>query len=69
MQLVAAVGARWSLAQVPNTIYKDETGVHTSPTSYSEDMATLPPPDFDGLPLHKYFVPTKILPYLSTRGC
>ena len=32
-------------------------------------MATLPPPDFDGLPLEKYFVPTKILPYLATRGC
>ena len=69
VQLVAAVGARRSLAEVPNTIYKDETGVHTSPTSYSEDMATLPPPDFDGLPLEKYFVPTKVLPYLATRGC
>ncbi len=69
MQLVSAVGAKRSLADVPNTIYKDETGVHTSPTSYSEDMATLPPPDFDGLPLGKYFVPTKVLPYLATRGC
>ncbi|MEO5630484.1 MAG: radical SAM protein [Nitrospiraceae bacterium] len=69
VQLVSAVGAKQSLADVPNTIYKDETGVHTSPTSFAEDMATLPPPDFDGLPLHKYFVPTKILPYLATRGC
>jgi radical SAM superfamily enzyme YgiQ (UPF0313 family) len=69
MQLVSAVGAKRSLADVPNTIYKDETGVHTSPTSYSEDMAALPPPDFDGLPLEKYFVPTKVLPYLATRGC
>ncbi|HSL01939.1 MAG TPA: radical SAM protein [Nitrospiraceae bacterium] len=69
VQLVSAVGAKRSLADVPNTIYKDETGVHVSPTSFSEDMATLPPPDFDGLPLHKYFVPTKILPYLATRGC
>jgi anaerobic magnesium-protoporphyrin IX monomethyl ester cyclase len=69
VQLVSAVGARRSLADVPNTIYKDETGVHTSPTSYSEDMASLPPPDFDGLPLEKYFVPTKVLPYLATRGC
>ncbi|MBI5314663.1 MAG: cobalamin B12-binding domain-containing protein [Nitrospirae bacterium] len=69
VQLVSAVGAKGSLADVPNTIYKDETGVHTSATSYAEDMATLPPPDFDGLPLHKYFVPTKILPYLATRGC
>jgi anaerobic magnesium-protoporphyrin IX monomethyl ester cyclase len=69
VQLVSAVGAKRSLADVPNTMYKDETGVHTSPTSYSEDMAALPPPDFDGLPLHKYFVPTKVLPYLATRGC
>jgi hypothetical protein len=69
VQLVSAVGAKRALADVPNTIYKDTTGIHVSPTSFSEDMATLPPPDFDGLPLHKYFVPTKILPYLATRGC
>jgi anaerobic magnesium-protoporphyrin IX monomethyl ester cyclase len=69
VQLVSAVGAKRSLAEVPNTIYRDETGVHTSPTSYAEDLATLPPPDFDGLPLEKYFVPTRILPYLATRGC
>lgn len=69
VQLVSAVGAKRSLAEVPNTIYKDETGVHTSPTSYAEDLATLPPPDFDGLPLETYFVPTRILPYLATRGC
>lgn len=69
VQLVSAVGAKRSLAEVPNTIYRDETGIRTSPTSYAEDLATLPPPDFDGLPLDKYFVPTKILPYLATRGC
>jgi hypothetical protein len=68
-QLVEAVGAKQSLAHVPNTIYKDETGIHVSPLSYAEDMATLPPPDFDGLPLEKYFVPTRVLPYLATRGC
>ncbi|MFO0773323.1 MAG: radical SAM protein [Nitrospiraceae bacterium] len=69
LQLIEAVGAGQSLADVPNTIYKDATGVHTSATSYAEDLHTLPPPDFDGLPLEKYFVPTKILPYLATRGC
>ena len=69
VQLVSAVGAKKSLDEVPNAIYKDERGVHTSPTSYAEDLATLPPPDFDGLPLEKYFVPTRILPYLATRGC
>ena len=69
VQLVSAVGAKRSLADVPNTIYKDGTGVHVSATSFAEDMSALPPPDFDGLPLDKYFVPTKILPYLATRGC
>ncbi|HWF62476.1 MAG TPA: radical SAM protein [Nitrospira sp.] len=68
-QLVEAVGAKQSLANVPNTIYKDETGIHVSPLSYAEDMAALPPPDFDGLPLEKYFVPARVLPYLATRGC
>ncbi|MBH0199839.1 MAG: radical SAM protein [Nitrospira sp.] len=69
VQLVSAVGAKRSLAEVPNTIYKDATGIHASATSYAEDLNSLPPPDFDGLPLDKYFVPTKILPYLATRGC
>jgi radical SAM superfamily enzyme YgiQ (UPF0313 family) len=69
LQLVEAVGAKRDLSQIPNTIYKDSTGVHVSQVSYAEDMAALPPPDFDGLPLEKYFVPTKILPYLATRGC
>lgn len=69
LQLVSAVGAKRSLADVPNAIYKDAGGVHTSMTSYAEDMHNLPPPDFDGLPLEKYFVPTKVLPYLATRGC
>jgi anaerobic magnesium-protoporphyrin IX monomethyl ester cyclase len=69
LQLVEAVGAKRDLASVPNTIYKDDKGVHESALSYAEDMAELPPPDFDGLPLEKYFVPTRILPYLATRGC
>jgi len=69
VQLVGAVGAKWDLSQVPNTIYKNDKGVHVSALSYAEDMAELPPPDFDGLPLEKYFVPTRTLPYLATRGC
>ncbi|HEU4683741.1 MAG TPA: radical SAM protein [Nitrospira sp.] len=70
LQLVEAVGAKRDLSGVPNTIYRDDQGgVHESGLSYAEDMAELPPPDFDGLPLQKYFVPTNILPYLATRGC
>jgi hypothetical protein len=34
-----------------------------------EDMSVLPPPDFDGLPLDRYFAPELVLPYDPTRGC
>ena len=33
------------------------------------DLAGLAPPDFDGLPLEKYFSPEPVLPYDPTRGC
>jgi len=69
LQLVEAVGAGRALTNVPNVIYRDASGIHTSPLSFAEDMASLPPPDFDGLPLEKYFLPERILPYLATRGC
>ncbi len=69
LQLIDAVGTGRELAQVPNLIYRDASGIHTTTLTFAEDMGTLPPPDFDGLPLEKYFVPDRILPYLATRGC
>jgi hypothetical protein len=33
------------------------------------DLTDLPAPDFDGLPLEKYFSPEPVLPYDPTRGC
>ncbi len=57
------------LSGLPNLIYKDSAGIHISREVCSENLAELPPPDFDGLPLDKYFVPELILPYLATRGC
>ena len=68
-QLINAIGTDRDLSTIPNLIYKDSAGIHTSTVTTAEDMSTLPPPDFDGLPLDKYFVPDKILSYLSTRGC
>lgn len=34
-----------------------------------EDMSLLPAPDFQGLPLDRYFTPELVLPYDPTRGC
>ena len=69
LHLVEAVGAGHNLTQIPNLMYRDDSGIHTSSITSAEDMSDMPPPDFGGLPLEKYFVPEPILPYLATRGC
>jgi radical SAM superfamily enzyme YgiQ (UPF0313 family) len=69
LQLIEAIGTDRDLNEIPNLLWRDESGIHTSPVTSSESMSDLPPPDFDGLPLEKYFVPEPILPYLATRGC
>jgi anaerobic magnesium-protoporphyrin IX monomethyl ester cyclase len=69
LQLVDAVEDSKPLSGLPNLIYRDESGVHANKDVCSEDLSKLPPPDFDGLALEKYFVPKLILPFLATRGC
>ena len=69
LQLVDAIGTGRDFNEIPNVLWRDDSGIHTSPVTSSENMADLPPPDFDGLPLERYFVPEPVLPYLATRGC
>jgi anaerobic magnesium-protoporphyrin IX monomethyl ester cyclase len=69
LQLVDAIENSKPLSELPNLIYRDESGIHTNKDVCSEDLSKLPPPDFDGLALEKYFVPKLILPFLATRGC
>ncbi len=69
LQLTEAVKSGGDFAKLPNLIYKDESGIHVNTEVCAETLSELPPPDFDGLPLEKYFVPHLILPYLATRGC
>ena len=69
LQLVEAVEQAKPLAGLPNLIYRDDSGIHINKDVCSENLSKLPPPDFEGLPLEKYFVPKLILPYLATRGC
>ncbi len=67
--LLEALSGLREWTSVPNLIYHDESGVHLNKDIYTEKTTSLPLPDFDGLPLDKYFVPLRILPYLATRGC
>jgi radical SAM superfamily enzyme YgiQ (UPF0313 family) len=69
LQLIEAVGSGKDLSHVPNLMHRNSSGIHTNTATYAEQMSELPPPDFDGLPLEKYFVPDRVLPYLATRGC
>lgn len=71
LQLVDALGkGETDLSVLPNLIHKDASGaIVQNKEVFAENMDQLPPPDFDGLPLEKYFVPKLILPYLATRGC
>ena len=67
--LVEALNGERPISSVPNLMYRDGSGVHRSPEVYTEKTTALPLPDFEGLPLEKYFVPELIIPYLATRGC
>ena len=69
LRLVDAVEHSKPLSELPNLIYRDESGIHANKDVCSEDLSKLPPPDFDGLALEKYFIPKLILPFLATRGC
>jgi len=69
LRLVEALSNDGNLSKIPNLIYMETTGISMSSLTCAEDISELPPPDFDGLPLEKYFSPELILPYLATRGC
>jgi anaerobic magnesium-protoporphyrin IX monomethyl ester cyclase len=69
LRLIEGIANGTELSHVPNLIFRDEAGIHVNSETFAENMGALPPPDFDGLPMEKYFVPEPILPYLATRGC
>jgi hypothetical protein len=56
------------LAKVPNLLYMSGGEVRTNVT-HLEDVASLPTPDFTGLPLDRYLSPEPVLPVLLGKGC
>jgi anaerobic magnesium-protoporphyrin IX monomethyl ester cyclase len=68
--LVRALESGTSLRRVPNVVVRDALlGARWTPAHGMEDLTKLPPPDFDGMPLDRYFAPEVFLPYDPTRGC
>jgi hypothetical protein len=59
-----------ALRGLANVVQRDPLlGARYEPGHASEDLRQLPCPDFDGLPLDRYFSPRLTLPYDPTRGC
>jgi radical SAM superfamily enzyme YgiQ (UPF0313 family) len=58
-----------SLAAVPNLVWADRHGSVHANAPHLEDVANLPTPDFDGLPLDRYLAPWPVLPILTGKGC
>ncbi len=68
VEIVAQLDARRDFSRVPNLLYpQDGQARFTRP--HLEDLATLPTPDFTGLPLDDYLAPVRVLPLLIGRGC
>ncbi len=80
LALVRALESGGDLRRVPNLIVRDTLASSESGSAggrapawtkaeSAQDLSSLPAPDFDGLPLHRYFAPKVVLPYDPTRGC
>jgi radical SAM superfamily enzyme YgiQ (UPF0313 family) len=67
--LLEALNGERPWDSVPNLLHRQGGEIKKNPEIYTEKTSALPLPDFDGLPLDRYFVPVRILPYLATRGC
>jgi anaerobic magnesium-protoporphyrin IX monomethyl ester cyclase len=70
LSLVQALAGDLALADVPALVWRDQSGiVHCNDKGTPVAMNDLPPPDFDGLPLARYWVPETILPLLGSKDC
>ena len=66
--LVRAVLEDREPRDVPNLVRLGPGGVETTPFAL-EDAASLPPPDYDGLPWDLYFSPHPVFHLQTSRGC
>ncbi|MFN2110241.1 MAG: B12-binding domain-containing radical SAM protein [Anaerolineae bacterium] len=70
LRLAETLAEDGDLSKVPNLIYRaryDNDIVRSTPVVVEPHPNLLP--DFDGLPLERYLVPSPVLPMLSAHGC
>jgi anaerobic magnesium-protoporphyrin IX monomethyl ester cyclase len=70
LNLCRVIDSKSDIRALKNIVIRDSlTGARYLPGEGAEDLRALPAPDFDGLPVEKYFSPVLTLPYDPTRGC
>ena len=84
LRLAEALDGKGDLSQISNLVFRANGQIHANTTAMHVDPATnmlLNPepahpeasknvlPDFDGLPLDRYFVPDLVLPLVTAHGC
>ena len=69
LALAEALALRQDPSALPNLIWRRAGRVVRNEARSQEDLAALPTPDFDGLPLDDYLLPLRLLPLLTSRGC
>ena len=69
LELVNQLSGKRDFAKVPNLIYRQNGKIIVNQPFYSENIAQLPAPDYDGFPLDRYLSPKPVLPVQFSRGC
>ena len=70
LALARAVAEGRPLRELTNVVLRDALhGARYLAAHGMEDLTDLPAPDFDGMPVARYFAPVLTLPYDPTRGC
>lgn len=68
LELINQLEGSGELGKVPNLLYKADGKVHAT-RLHIEDYASLPTPDFEGMPLDRYLSPVLVLPMMVGKGC
>ncbi len=69
LRLAEAIASHGDLRQVPNLIYSEGGPPPPPPAPAGGVGGGAVTPDFDGLPLMRYFAPEPVLPLLAAHGC
>lgn len=69
LELAHQIEGNGDLRKVPNLLYPEKGSVRINEPFLIEEVNSLPPPDFEGLPLELYHASQRVLPVQTSRGC